>query len=202
MTRRVTLIETGVANIASVRAAFERLGAHLEPARNADDVADAERVVLPGVGAFAAGMAHLREGGVDDALKRRIAAGRPTLTVCLGLQLLMASSEESPGVAGLGIIDAPVTRFKAPLRVPQLGWNRVTPAGGADFLSPVYAYFANSYRLEAPPDGWEAALSDYGGPFVAALRRGEVLACQFHPELSGPWGAALLERWLEGGLAC
>jgi glutamine amidotransferase len=202
MTRPVTLIETGVANIASVRAAFERLGARLEPARSAADVAEAERVVLPGVGAFAAGMAHLESAGLVDALKTRIQSGRPTLTVCLGLQLLMSSSEESPGARGLGVIDAPVTRFQAPLRVPQLGWNRVIPAAGAAFLSPGYAYFANSYRLEQAPEGWEAATADYGGPFVAALRRGEVLACQFHPELSGPWGAALLQRWLEGGLSC
>ena len=104
--------------------------------------------------------------------------------------------EESPGVPGLGLIDSAITRFPSHVRVPQFGWNALTPADGCATLVAGHAYFANSYRLEAVPEGWFAAMSDHGGPFVAALEKGALVACQFHPELSGPWGEALIRRWL------
>ncbi len=201
--RRIALIETGIANIASVRAAFARLGAELVPATDGDAVRHAEHVILPGVGAFAAGIDALRARGLDAALTERIAAGRPTLTICLGLQLLADGSDESPGARGLGVVAGRATRFDSNLRVPQLGWNHVTPdPTGAAWLEAGFAYYANSFRLTSAPAGWDIALSDYGGPFVAAMRRGDVLACQFHPELSGPWGANLLSRWLDGAFPC
>lgn len=99
----------------------------------------------------------------------------------------------------MGVIEAKVTRFGDGVRVPQLGWNIVEPDAGSRFLRPGWAYFANSYRLETSPSGWMAASTDHGGRFVSAMERGEVLACQFHPELSGGWGLGLLERWLSGG---
>jgi imidazole glycerol phosphate synthase glutamine amidotransferase subunit len=200
--RSVTVVRTGTANLASVRAALHRAGVEAEVTHDPDAVARAEVVVLPGVGAFGAARAELA-GGLDEAIVTWLAAGRPFLAVCLGLQLLAASSEESPGVAGLGVIDAAVTRFAgvgrdgAAVRVPQLGWNRVTPTPGARLLQPGYAAFANSFKLDAVPAGWEGATAVHGAPFVAAIERGPQLACQFHPELSGPWGAALLARWLE-----
>lgn len=204
---RVVIVRTGVANLASVIAAFERLGAPAEVTTDAERVHRAERVMLPGVGAFGAGMAALTGRGDDgrdlaSALRERIAADRPTIAICLGLQLLCQDSEETPGIAGLGIVPAHVARFAggrdAPaLKVPQLGWNRVEAPVGARFVRSGHAYFANSFRVAAAPDGWAAAIADYGGPFVAAIERGRVLACQFHPELSGPWGARLLGRWLE-----
>lgn len=202
MAANVTMIETGVANVASVRAAFRRLKTELTPARDADAIRDAERVILPGVGAFGAGMAHLAQNGIGEALKARIEAGKPTLTICLGLQLLAESSEESPGVAGLGVLPLAVRRFTGPQRVPQLGWNEISPSPENPWTTKGFAYFANSFRLTEAPPGWDVAWADYGGPFVAALRRGEVLACQFHPELSGAFGAELLQRWLEGGFRC
>ena len=104
--------------------------------------------------------------------------------------------DESPGVEGLGLIAPPATRFSGPIRVPQMGWNDLRPEPGCRLLTPGAAYFANSYRLTAAPEGWSVAWSDHGGPFVAAMERGEVLACQCHPELSGAWGADLLGRWL------
>ena len=83
--------------------------------------------------------------------------------------------------------------------MPQLGWNRVVPKEGCTFLNEGYAYFANSYRLTSIPEGWSGATSDHGGDFVAAIERGTILACQFHPELSGAWGAELVDRWLGQG---
>jgi imidazole glycerol phosphate synthase glutamine amidotransferase subunit len=196
----LVVVRTGTANLASVLAALHRAGVQPEVTTDPARVAGARQVVLPGVGAFGACMARLGEAGLIGPLRERVQAGRPLLAVCLGLQVLARASEESPGVEGLGVVPMTVRRFRpaegSGLRVPQLGWNAVTPAAGARLLQPGYAYYANSYRLEAIPDGWTGALSDHGGPFVAALERGPLLACQFHPELSGGWGQALLERWL------
>ncbi len=195
--KQVKIIRTGVANIASMMAAFRRLGAEPELTDSVDAVRDAEFVVLPGVGAFAAGMARLGELGMAEALVERIEAGRPVLAVCLGLQLLCAASEESPGVSGLGVVPGTVTRFPDTVRVPQFGWNRLDAEQGCDLLTSGYAYFANSYRLTEVPDDWCVAWAQHGGRFVGAMERGTLLACQFHPEISGKWGLGLLERWLQ-----
>lgn len=200
MSRDVIVVPTGTANLASVLAGLRRAGAEPRTSLDPVEIRDADRVVLPGVGAFGAAMARLRERALVEPLRERVLSGRATLAVCLGLQLLCAESEESPGVGGLGVIDARVERFPAGLPVPQMGWNRVDTAGPGwfRFVEPGYAYFANSYRLRAAPEGWRAATATYGAPFVAALERGGVLACQFHPELSGAWGAELLRAWLAG----
>lgn len=196
----VTIVRTGVANLASVVAAFERLGARTHITHDPAEVAAAEHVMLPGVGAFGAGMGALAAHDLGRALSERIAADRPTVAICLGLQLLCQHSEETPGIAGLGVVPAAITRFDdSHVKVPQLGWNRVEVPAGARYLEPGHAYFANSFRIAdgATLAGFAVATADYDGPFVAALERGRLLACQFHPELSGPWGSALLQRWLE-----
>ncbi len=194
---KVHVVRTGVANLASVLAGLERVGAEPILTTDADEAWSADRLVLPGVGAFGAAMAELRRLGLTAVLRERFAGGRPTLTVCLGLQLLALSSEESPGEAGLGVVDAPVTRFTGDVRVPQMGWNEVSPMPGSRWVEPGFAYFANTYKLDRIPPGWTGATADHGGSFVAALERGDALACQFHPELSGAWGAALVRRWVE-----
>jgi imidazole glycerol-phosphate synthase subunit HisH len=195
VTNTVLLVPTGVANTASVAAAFRRLGLDVRPANGARELLDAACVVLPGVGAFGAAMRRLQELGLVDALRERIAAGRPLLAICLGLQLLCEASDESPGVEGLGVVPATVRRFSGPQRVPQLGWNRIDTAPGG-LLESGHAWFANSYRLDAVPAGCRGAVSDHGGRFVAAFERDSLLACQFHPELSGAYGQRLLTRWL------
>ena len=201
---RVLVVRTGVANLASVLTGLKRAGAKAELCIDPEAIGSARAVVLPGVGAFGAGMKSLRKTGMVQALKSRIEQRLPTLAVCLGLQLLCASSRESPGETGLGIIDLPVGRFTDKVRVPQLGWNKVEPEPGCKLLEEGYAFFANSFRLDRAPDNWNAAYSDYDGPFAAALESGPVLACQFHPELSGSWGRALIRRWLKcaGGRPC
>lgn len=198
----VAVVPTGTANLASVRAGLERAGARAELVRTPAAVRSAARLVLPGVGAFGAGMQRLRELELVDALRERIAEGRPTLAVCLGLQLLCRASEEAGGVAGVGALDVDVRRFPSDVRVPQLGWNRVEPDADCRTLTPGYAYFANGYRLDAVPEGWAAARSEHGGRFVAAVERGPAVLCQFHPELSGAWGRGLIERWLGGATSC
>ena len=126
----------------------------------------------------------------------RIAADRPTICICVGHQLLFASSDESPGVQGLGVVPAHVGSFPADVRVPQFGWNDVHCSEDARLLEGGYAYFANSFRATEAP-GWTIASATHGGRYVAAMERGNVLGCQFHPELSGAYGEALLSRFLE-----
>ena len=195
----VLVVETGVANTASVMVGLRRLGCAPRLAENPDELRDANRVVLPGVGAFAAAMRRLRESRMTDALRYRIESGKPTLAVCLGLQLLCEGSGESPKETGLGILPVTAVRYPESVLVPQLGWNRIEPGSGCRLIEPGYAYFANSYRVVELPEGWTVATADHGGPFVAALERGAVLACQFHPELSSDYGRELLGRWLERG---
>ena len=197
MTGLAVVVPTGTANVASIMAGLERAGAAPRLMVRAKEVRRAARVVLPGVGAFGAAMQRLHDDGVADFLAERVRSGRPTLAVCVGLQLLCESSEESPGVAGLGVLPARLTRFPDSVRVPQLGWNAIEPAPRCRMLAAGHAYFANSYRLTEAPPGWRAAYADHGGRYVAALERGPVLACQFHPELSGAFGATLIERWLK-----
>jgi imidazole glycerol-phosphate synthase subunit HisH len=197
--REVAVVATGTSNMASMLAGLRRAGAAPRLATGAQDVRTAARVVLPGVGTLAAAMERLDREGLAEALAERVRAGRPLLAVCLGMQLLLDGNAESPGTRGLGAVPGTAARFPTTVSVPQLGWNRVTPAPGCALVEAGYAYFANSFRLEAPPPGWGAALSDHGGPFVAAIARGAVLGCQFHPELSGSWGVGLIARWLRAG---
>lgn len=201
---------TGAANLASVMACLGRAGARAELATTADRILSADFAVLPGVGAFGPAMERLAASGLEKAFAQRVRNGGKTLGICLGMQLFCASSEEAPGVQGIGVVDAEVTRFPEGLPLPQLGWNRVVLArgqggghygAGSSGLEAGWAYFANSYRVAGNPRGFKAWTSSYGGEFVAALEGVEpwnegLLLCQFHPELSGPWGLSLIRRWL------
>jgi imidazole glycerol phosphate synthase glutamine amidotransferase subunit len=198
LSARVAIVPTGTANLASVQAAFRRLGAEPHIVEDAATVAAASHVMLPGVGAFGASLAQLKAHGLDHALIERIAADKPTIAICVGHQLLFQSSEESPGVAGLGIVKAAVARFPSTVRTPQFGWNAVEADEDSLLLDSGHAYFANSYRATEAP-GWRVAWAEHGGRFVAAMEKGNVIGCQFHPELSGDYGAALLSRFLELG---
>ena len=192
----ILIVPTGTANIASVAAAFRRLGAAVRVAERGREIQHASHVMLPGVGAFGAAMARLRGNGFVDRLADRIRADRPTICICVGHQLLFEASEESPGERGLGGVPGTVGRFTGEVRVPQFGWNQVEAGEGCALLESGWAYFANSYRATAAP-GWQVATAEHGGRFVAAIERGNVVGCQFHPELSGAYGAALLSRFLE-----
>ncbi len=193
----LAVVRTGSANLASVLAGLRRVGAEPFLTEDPADIERSARVVLPGVGAFGAAMDELNARGLSGPLAERARSGKPLLAVCLGLQLLCEASEETPGATGLGVVPGTVRRFHDGLIIPQLGWNRVSPVEGSRLLRDGYAYYANSYRLEALPEGYSGATTDHGGAFVAALERGPLLACQFHPELSGAWGQDLLARWLE-----
>lgn len=204
MSADIAIVRTGAANLASVVAAFERLGRSVKITDNAFAVRTAKHVVLPGVGAFGPVARRLSESGLGEAVRFRVEEDLPTLAVCLGLHLLAAGSEEGDGAEGLGLLEAMASRYSESVVVPQLGWNSIEADAECRLLEDGAAYFANSYRLTDRPPGWQVAWSDHGGPFVAAVERGNILGCQFHPELSGSWGEGLLGRWLqcEGGDTC
>jgi imidazole glycerol phosphate synthase glutamine amidotransferase subunit len=188
------VLATGVANVASVLRLLGRLGAESTVTEDPDEAAKAPRAVLPGVGSFRAGMEALERSGLAPAVRARALEGRPLLAICLGTHLLGEGSDESPGVAGLGVFPARARRLEAG-RVPHMGWNDVE----AGAVAAGTAYFAHSYAFAQAPDGWEASHTEAGGArFVSALRRGAVLAVQFHPELSGEYGLGLVRSWLEG----
>jgi imidazole glycerol-phosphate synthase len=220
----VHLLDYGAGNVRSVRNAIRKVGFEVVDITCAADIDNARVLVFPGVGAFASAMAVLREKGYVEALRAYIGANRPFLGVCLGLQLLFESSDESPGVAGLGIIKGSVDQFPAEvggarLSVPHIGWNGVhvrKPSvlfPGADGGGAVHAdsfYFVHSFCVAATAANaeWTLATTNYGPAppaanveFVAAVQRGRVMACQFHPEKSGAAGLRLLQSFLGAALA-
>jgi imidazole glycerol phosphate synthase glutamine amidotransferase subunit len=178
----VAVCAYGAGNVRSVVAAFGRLGVEARITSSPEDVAAADLAVLPGVGSAASAMAGLRERGLDDALRERVAAGGATLGICLGLQLALEGSEEDGGTVGLGILPGRAVRIRDG-RVPRIGWACVEPSGEA-------FYFAHSYAAETP-----AATASSEG-IVAVAEGGSFLGVQFHPEKSGAAGARMLERCL------
>lgn len=190
------VVPTGTANLASVVAGLRRAGLDPELSLEPSAIASAAIVVLPGVGHFKPAIDALRGAGLVEVLRARVRAERPLLAICLGLQVLAEGSDEAPGVEGLGLIEGHVHRFPEGVRCPHLGWTEVQAPAEARLLRSGFANFAHSYRLIEPPPGWLAATADHAGPFVAAVERGPILACQLHPELSGQWGAELLARWV------
>jgi len=178
----VAVCDYGAGNLRSVIAAFRRLGADVRATSGPADVAAADLAVLPGVGSAASAMSGLRDRGLDEALRSRVADGGSTLGICLGLQLALEESEEDGGVAGLGLLPGRAVRLRDG-RVPRIGWATVEPGGEA-------FYFAHSYGAETP-----AAIARSEG-VVAIAEAGSFLGVQFHPEKSGAAGARLLERCL------
>jgi cyclase len=194
----VRILPTGPANLASIKAALQRLGATVELADKPQLIHTSRVLVLPGNGAFGPARAMLEGSQLLAPVRERVLARRPTLAIGLGLHLLTEGSDEAPGESGLGVIEARVTRFPDGVRTPHLGWNSVTQASKG-MITSGHAWYAHDYRLTSVPTGWRVCWSthpDASGRFVAALERGGQMATQFHPELSGRWGEMLLDRWL------
>ncbi|EXJ16633.1 imidazole glycerol phosphate synthase HisHF [Imhoffiella purpurea] len=200
----ISLLDYGAGNVRSLRNAIQALGFTLTDIERPEDILKAERLIFPGVGAFGAAMERLHRLGYVEPLKEYLAADRPFLGICIGLQSLFEGSEECPGVAGLGVIPGQIRRFDASrLSVPHMGWNDVR----VEKPSPLFAgyageklYFVHSYRAEPSPENqdWRLATTDYGTPFLSAVQRGRVAAVQFHPEKSGAAGLRLLGHFLAG----
>jgi imidazole glycerol-phosphate synthase subunit HisH len=198
---RVIIVDYGMGNLASVAKALERAGAAVVVSDDPAAVRRAGAIVLPGVGAFRDAMARLDASGLGAAVIDRIAAGVPFLGVCLGLQLLFESSAEGGRLPGLGVLQGTVERLGTSLKVPHIGWNTLEwrPAGAAMAAGlpvPAAVYFVHSYAAVPADDDVIAAVTDHGGPHVAAVARGNVWAVQFHPEKSSAVGLRLLGNFV------
>lgn len=198
----IAIIDYGMGNLFSVEKAFVKLGAEVVVTSDPKVILKADKVVLPGVGAFGDCMKNLAEYGMIDVIHTVTRRGMPFMGICLGMQVLFEGSEEDPEVKGLGIFPGMVRKILAPeLKIPQMGWNSL------EFLAPSplfvnmpaepYVYFVHSYHAVPEDSGIITAVVDYGGPVTAAVGRGNVQAVQFHPEKSSTLGLAMLANFKE-----
>ncbi len=196
--KRLAVIDYGGGNVGSLVASLERRGANFDLTDDPERVVRADAAILPGDGAFAATMDALRERGLDAAVHAVVAAHKPFLGICVGMQVLFASSDEFGGAAGLGIFAGDVRRFHDAPRVPHMGWNDLTVEGTHPFVdglrTGMFAYFLHSYRVSESDS--TVASADYGGRFAAIVARDNVMATQFHPEKSQHTGGLLLDNFL------
>lgn len=193
----IGIVDYGAGNLRSVLKAFEFLGLPAQVIASPAGMKDASRIVVPGVGAFGAAVEKLDASGFRTPLADWVVAGRPLLGICLGMQLFLDSSEETPGPRGLGIIPGGNRKFTAG-KVPQIGWNRVVTGGDPLFAglpAAPWFYFVHSYYAAPNDPSAVVATADYGIAFPAALRKGSAVGVQFHPEKSGAAGLALLQNW-------
>jgi len=198
----VALLDYEMSNLRSAGKALERLGARVRVAARPDEARGADAIVLPGVGRFGAAMDRLAAHGFVDMLRGAADAGTPVLGICLGLQLLFEESEESPGVAGLGLVPGRVERLRTSLKVPHIGWSQVdwrddcvlAPSGGGP-AERTY-YFVHSYACVPQDPDDVRGMATHGCAFVAAAGRGAAVGVQFHPEKSSTPGVAFLRAFL------
>lgn len=199
--RMIAIIDYDAGNIKSVEKALEYLGQETVVTNDSKLIKSADKVVLPGVGSFGDAMERLNKYGLTDTIREVADMGKPFLGICLGLQLLFDSSEESPGVEGLGILPGKIIRFPEDkgFKIPQIGWNSLDIKPGARMFKGVpdqpYVYFVHSYYLKADDENIVAATSEYAAHVHASIEKDNIFACQFHPEKSGEIGLKILENF-------
>jgi glutamine amidotransferase len=202
----IAIIDYGMGNLRSVQKGFERVGAAARIVHTADEIREAEKVVLPGVGAFRDAIGHIREQGLVDPIVEAVRSGRPFLGICLGLQLLFDTSFEDGQYAGLGVIPGRVARFDfaglpnaRELKVPHMGWNQLTWSKPCPLMqgleSGTYFYFVHSYYVEPADPEVTHGRCHYGYEFTATIWRDNVFASQFHPEKSQQAGLTMLRNF-------
>jgi imidazole glycerol-phosphate synthase subunit HisH len=207
MKRRIGIVDYQMGNLRSVQKAIEHVGGDAFISSDREELSQATHLVLPGVGAFGDAMAELRERKLVSFLQEWSKTDKPFLGICLGMQLLFDTSDEGGKQMGLGILPGDVVRFELPaqdvsLKIPHMGWNRVSSVVQNDGMlagisSNPYVYFVHSYYVRPAESNLTWLTTDYGGPFCAAVQRGNLLATQFHPEKSQRDGLRLLANFLE-----
>ena len=199
----IAIIDYDAGNIKSVEKALNYLGQETVITRDRDEILRADKVILPGVGAFGDAMGKIRQYGLEPVIHEVIEKGTPFLGICLGLQLLFERSEETPGVSGLGVLKGEILRIPdAPgLKIPHMGWNSIKfPNRGRLFRGisdESYVYFVHSYYLKAKDEKIVTATAEYGTKIQASVEKGQIFACQFHPEKSSDVGIQILNNFVE-----
>ena len=201
----VAIIDYDAGNVRSVEKAFAFLGQSPVISRDPEVLLSASRVVLPGVGNFGDAMGNLERYGLVPLIREIAGRGTPFLGICVGLQLLFESSEESPGVPGLGLLEGRIRRIPAAggLKIPHMGWNSLELTGNSRLFEGLgpdpYVYFVHSYYLDAADKSIVTATTEYGTKIDAAVEKGNLFACQFHPEKSSRTGLKILSNFLKMG---
>ena len=196
----IAVVDYGIGNLRSAEKALQHLGADARLTTNELEIEHADAVVLPGVGNFGACMHALRESGLERVTGAAARDGRAFMGICVGMQMLFDGSDESPGVAGLGVVPGRITRLPDSVRLPQMGWNTLAVRSDARLVAglpdPAWCYFVHSYAPEPDDGDVVAAWCEYGRRFAAAVERGPLWATQFHPEKSGAVGLAMLGNFI------
>ena len=198
----IAIIDYDAGNIKSVEKALKYLGEDAVITRDREEILSADKVILPGVGAFGDAMYNLKKYGLDEVLREVAKRQIPLLGICLGLQLLFERSDETPGVEGLGILKGEILRIPdcPGLKIPHMGWNSLKAAKASPLLEGLpeepYAYFVHSYACQAAEKADVLTITEYGVPFHSAVQRGNILGVQFHPEKSGATGRIMLKNFL------
>lgn len=199
----IAIIDYDAGNIRSVEKALKFLGQDVKITRDPEEILSAEKVILPGVGAFGDAMRKLKEYGLDQVIRKTAGKGTPFLGICLGLQLLFERSDEAPGVEGLGILKGEILRLpeKEGYKIPHMGWNSLELIHNGrlfqDLPEDPYVYFVHSYYLKAADETIVKARTEYTTVIDASVEQGNVFACQFHPEKSSETGLKILKNFVE-----
>ena len=200
MSEKIVIIDYGMGNLHSVNKALKYVGAEVEVTSEAAKIAKADKVILPGVGAFGDCMLNLEKYGLVPVIKEKLASGKPFLGICLGLQLLFEGSEEAPGIQGLGFFKGQVEKIKTDLKVPHMGWNSLVLKNPSPLLAKSadgYVYFVHSFHAVPEDKAIITAVCNYGIEVTAAVGRANVQAVQFHPEKSSKVGLGILQAFKE-----
>ncbi len=198
----ISIIDYDAGNIKSVEKALQYLGQDVKITRDHDEILASDHVILPGVGAFGDAMEKLRSYELEQVILDVAKKGTPLLGICLGLQLLFETSEESPGVTGLGLLPGQILRIpdQEGLKIPHMGWNSISVKDGAKLFSGIeqnpYVYFVHSYYLKADRMEDVAATTEYSTKIHASVEHDNIFACQFHPEKSSTVGLKILENFV------
>ena len=199
----IAIIDYDAGNIKSVEKALNYLGEEAIITRDHDEIVNSDKVILPGVGAFADAMEKIRHYGLEDTIHEVVEKNIPFLGICLGLQLMFESSDEGPGVKGLGLLPGKILRIpkSGDLKIPHMGWNNIKVKEGSRLFKGLpdnpYVYFVHSYYLQAADPSIVTATTEYGTLIHASVEKGNIFGCQFHPEKSSRVGMKILQNFIE-----